>query len=266
VLRDLEARQAVKAARSTSQDKSALHIDSERPICVLTLSDTHIGSWATDYRLFEAMTEEIINTPEFFVILLGDLTNMAIKLRNVAEIHGDAIDAGDQFDMLESWLDDIGHKVICATWDNHAAEREETVLGSSMTARILSRRVIYHKGIGHMELGVGDQTYKLAVSHHFSGRSIYNPVHGAQRYIVMEAPDREIACCGDSHIPGVLNFMHGDTHRIAINTGSIQTNSPYAKRYFSLSTHPVFPCFALSPDEHRAVSYWSPGDYLASRR
>lgn len=266
VLSDLSQQQIKREARSFSQDQGQIAIETDRPICILTLSDTHIGSWATDYKLFEAMTQEIIDTPEFFVILLGDLLNMAIKLRSVAEIHDDALTPGDQFDVLESWLGDIGHKVLAATWDNHAVEREEKQAGSSTMARILSRRVIYHKGIGHLDIAVGEQVYKVAVSHHFQGTSIYNPVHGAQRYLIMQAPDREIAACGDSHVPGALNFMHNGAPRLAINTGSIQTNSVYAKRYFSLSTAPIFPCFTLDPREHRVVSYWSPGHYLAASR
>lgn len=266
VLSQITAQQNLRQERSWSQERGNVHIETDRPVCILTLSDTHIGSWATDYALFEQITRELIETPEFFVILLGDLINMAIKLRGVAEIHDDAIDAGGQYDLLESWLQDVGHKVICATWDNHAAEREEQVLGTSVMARILSRRVLYHKGIGHVDLTVGNQTYRLAVSHHFQGRSIYNPVHGAQRYLVLTDPEREIACCGDSHVPGMLTFTHGKETKLAINSGSIQTNSAYAKRFFSLTTHPVFPCFTLDPHEHRVVPYWSPSHYLASIR
>jgi hypothetical protein len=264
MLQGVSASQFIKRRASWSQDYATISVDTDRPICVLCLSDTHLGSWATDYDLFAKITQEILDIPELFVILLGDLVNMAIKLRNVAEIHDDGLTPGEQFDVLEGWLSEIQHKILAATWDNHAAEREEQVTGTSTYARMLSRRVVYHAGIGHVDITVGSETYKLAISHHFQGRSIYNPCHGAQRYLVMQAHDREIAACGDSHVPGMLAFTHGATTKLAINAGTIQTQSAYAKRYFSLTSLPIFPCFTLDPHAHCVTPYWNVESWLRS--
>lgn len=265
VLRSMTAQQEAKRARGWTQDRANPRIDTDRPICIVIISDTHIGSWATNYQLFETITQELLEIPDLFTILAGDLVNMAIKLRNVAEVHDDGLTPPEQLDVLEGWLAEIEHKVIAACWGNHE-ERGEVLAGSDAAARILSRKVVYHSGIGHIDLEVGAQTYKLAVSHHFQGRSIYSPVHGPQRYLVTQAPSREIAICGDSHVPGMMKFAMEDGPRLAINAGTIQTNSGYAKRYFSLTTHPVFPCLTLDPRDHLFTPYWSVREWLATKR
>jgi hypothetical protein len=60
-------------------------------------------------------------------------------------------------------------------------------------------------------------------------------------------------------------YTDGEKHRIAINSGTIQTNSGYGKRFFSLYTHSVYPCLELWPDQHLVVPYWSLKAWKASR-
>jgi hypothetical protein len=127
------------------------------------------------------------------------------------------------------------------------------------------RGVVYHAGIAHIDLQVGQETYRIAATHHYRGRSIYNPVHGPQRYLIMDSNDREIAMAGDSHAPGQLAFVHGERFKVAINSGTTHVNSGYGQRYFSLFTEPAFPLVELWPNEHRIVPFWSIRDWLGQR-
>ncbi len=257
--------QDLKRRASYSQDEATIAFDTDQPICVVTLSDAHIGAWSSDHGLFETITDEILGTPNLYVALLGDIEHMAIKLRGVLEVSDNALPPDLQHRYVESWLDEIAPRILLSTWDNHAVEREEVASGYSHYADMMKRRVVWHSGIGHPNIRVGQQEYRLAVAHHFQGRSIYNPVHGAQRYLTLQGHDREIAMCGDSHVPGLLQFVHGNTTKLAINSGSSQTNSGYAKRFFSLVTHPIFPCVEFYPDQHRFVGYWSVSDWVRGR-
>lgn len=255
--------QTLRREASYSQDRALIKIDTDEPIAIVMLSDTHIGSWATDHELFESITDEILETPNLYVGLLGDLAQMAIKLRGVAEVTDNMLPPELQLEYLDSWLAEIADRVLFATWDNHAVEREEAQSGISAFARLQNRRLVYHAGIGHPDIQVGDEVYRLAVSHRFPGRSIDNPVHAVMRYLRRDGHDREIGVQGDSHVPGIAKFTHGPTTKIAINSGSIQTNSGYAKRWFSLTTHPVFPCLVLHPDHHMATPLWSVAEWKA---
>lgn len=249
----------------SSQDEANIAFDVDHPICVICLSDLHVGSWATDHDLLESVTDEILSTPHLYIALLGDIQQMAIKMRSVMEVADNLLPPEYQNLYVESWLNDIAHRVLFSTWGNHDVSRGEDQSGYSRLADLMKRRTIYHGGIGHVNITVGGETYRIAASHRFRGYSIYNPLHGQMRYLKMVAFDREIAMAGDSHEPGFIVFTHGPQTKLAINTGSIQS-SGYGRRYFSLIHHPIFPCFEIYPDRHIFVPYWSIEAWLKSTR
>ncbi len=63
--------------------------------------------------------------------------------------------------------------------------------------------------------------------------------------------------CGHNHKPGVGQDWDGGKDRVYINSGSIQVNSGYAKRFFSLRTCPIYPCAVLFPDQKEVVPFKS---------
>ena len=257
--------QTIRKRASVSNSHARFVFDTDQPVCIIALSDTHIGSIATDHDALERITDEILSIPNLYVGLLGDLLDFAVKLRGVAEVQSDILNSEMQLGYLVSWLEEIAHRICFASWGNHDVEREEVLLGTSRLGRVLAeRQIVYYGGIGKAEFQVGQQTYRTAVSHAFKGHSIYNPVHGGQRYATLTDADVDIVMSGDSHVPGVLQWTHGDRHKIAINTGSLKTHDSYAKRYFSLHTHPVFPCLVLRPDEYMATPYWSVREWIAA--
>jgi hypothetical protein len=259
--------QALAASMHEGQDTALIELNAEEenPF-ILFLSDTHIGDWSTDYDLFERITDEILETPGLYVALLGDLANMAIRLRGVAEVTGGALFTPEQqVKILDSWLADIAHKVAFATWDNHGVEREEQASGISAIKHLQAKRFVYHGGIGHPDIRVGEQTYRFAVSHRFRGSSIDNPCHAPMRYLRREGHQRELAAMGDYHVPGIVKFNHGGVDKIAINSGSIQIHSPYARRHFSLFTQPTMPGIVLAADQHTLTPYYSVGEWRAAR-
>jgi hypothetical protein len=262
VIPHIQALQTIFQEASGAQDYSHWTIKTDRPIGVAVVGDLQLGSWATDYDLFMRVTEEIIETPDLYTILVGDLLQMAIKLRGVLEAMDNAIPPKVQMYLLDSWLKDIKHKVIASLWDNHSVMREENGTGYSAYAEIFKRHTIFHNHIGHLDVQVNDQVYKWAVSHFFRGKSLLNNVHAPMRYMRHEAPDRDIAVQGDFHLPGIAQYWEAGKERIAAVCGSIQTESGYAKRFFSLTTCPTYPCIALDHEEKRMTAYWSIKNWL----
>jgi len=255
----MEKVKEMKSSASYSQNFANIEIDTKEPILVVNLADLHIGASGTDYKMLVKLTDEILNTPNLYVALNGDLLETAINLRNVKEVTGQLIDPEAQMDFLATWLHEIKHKVLWAVWDNHTVMREEKVTGFSMYKKIIGKEkaIIYSDGICHIDLKVGDETYKIVSSHRFTGRSLLNPTHGQQRQMRFESPDREIAMSGDSHKVGFSWYYDGNIERVAMNSGTLHTNSGYAKRHFSLFTIAKFPCIELYPDEHLFVPYQS---------
>lgn len=258
----MQKMQGMKLVASETQQTADIYVDSDQPILVMPLGDTHIGAWSTDYSLFEQITDEILSIPNLFVILMGDMAHMAIKLRSVEEVSDNLLPPDLQLRYLQSWLEEVQHRVLFSVWANHEVEREEAQIGGSRFADLYKRTAVYFGGIGHADITVGSQVYRIAASHKFAGRSQVNPVYGPQRYLLTEGTDRDIAIAGDSHVPGIMKFTHGPDVKLAVNCGSIQTMSGYARRYFSLKTHPIFPVFSLHPEAKRFAAYWNLDEYL----
>jgi hypothetical protein len=251
-----------KSKGSLADDEATITITTDENVHFIVLGDSHIGAWSTDHEFFERITDEILSYPNLYVALMGDMAHMAIKLRNVVEVGDNLLPADLQLLYLSSWLMEIRERILFASWGNHEVERPESQAGLNPFGDIYRKAARhYFNGIGHLTINVNGIPYRIAASHHFRGRSIYSPVHGAQRYLTFEASDRDIAIAGDSHVPGYLKFPHGRDMKVALNCGSAQTMSGYAQRYFSLVTHPIFPVVTLDCKEkdfwaHMNIREW----------
>src|SRR6185437_6402743 len=157
----IQQMQGLKKRASWSQDYANIELgDGKNPVILTTFCDQHIGAYGANYRAFEELTDEIIETPNLYVALLGDYLEMAVKLRNVLEVTSQVLTPEMQEAFLESWLEEIKDKVCFSVWDNHSIQRGETQAGVSGVKNMLARRCVYHNGIGHSEIKVGDQVYK----------------------------------------------------------------------------------------------------------
>ena len=209
IMQDIRSREP-----SWSQDYATIPLgDGKSPVILMGFGDTHIGAYGANYKLFEEITDEILETPNLYIALMGDLQEMAIRLRGVLEVTEQVLTPDMQDAFLDSWLEDIAHKVAFATWDNHAIMRQESQAGISSTKKLLSRRFFYNNGIGHSDLKVGPQTYKAAASHKFRGGSMFNRMHAQGRYVRQEANDRELVLMADIHTYGFTYTEDGGSPR-----------------------------------------------------
>lgn len=250
-------RQAQHQAMSGATDFPEFFIESDRPVPVLFIADWHVGSWGTDYDAIDAATEEIERLG-LKVAVLGDMLQMSINMRSVLEVMDNLLTPREQMRWMQQWLERMAPHILWVTWDNHTIMREEKVTGYSWYAEMVKDKVVYSSGINHVDIMVGGadfETYKIASSHRFRGRSMYNALHGQQQYMRLEGVDRELCVAGDSHRPAVSTYYDGPVKRAALNVGTAQTNSGYARRFFSLYTHDDMPLIEFWPDVHAFQVY-----------
>lgn len=252
----IDAMQKLKKKSSWSQERAEIALgDGRSPIVLLGFGDQHIGAYGCNYQAFIEHTEQILATPNVYIALMGDYLEMAIRLRGVLEVTAQVLTPEMQEAFFESWLGDVQHKVAFATWDNHGVMRQENQAGVSSLKNLLARNVTYFNGIGHADLKVGEQVYKVAASHKFRGGSMYNRTHAQGRYIRHEAADRELVLMGDIHTWGYSQYAEGGIERTCITGGTLHENSGYAKRFFSLNDSPYYPCAVLHHDRHEIVPF-----------
>jgi hypothetical protein len=256
----LEKLQELHKRSSGSQDIANIFIAATEAVPILFISDWHIGSWGTSYQKLARITKKIQDLG-LRVAVLGDMLQMSIRLRGILEISDNALTPRDQLYFLRSWLDDMSQLIVWSTWDNHSVEREEDATGFSYYAELFKERTIYHSGIGHIDLTVGEQTYKIASSHRFKGNTSQNPVNGAIKYMRFHGIDRELAVAGDSHAPALFEYADGPLPRLALNCGSLQGDSGYGKRHFSPFSHDWMPVVLFCPDTHLMIPFKSLESY-----
>jgi len=261
-LKEIGRRQQFSKEASWSQDAATIHIITNKPIALVAIGDLHIGSLGTDVELLERFTDDLLSCDDVYIALLGDLAQHAINMsQGILAMMDAAVPVETQTEIVQSWFDEICPRVAFATWDNHSIARHERAIGESPLKSYFKKRVVYHNGIGHVDLRVGSErkfeTYRIACAHEFRGRSFLNPLHAQQRYGRFEGTDREIIMSAHSHRPAIMAYYDGMMRRVALNCGSFQTDAGYTKRHFSLFTHPDMPCVVLFSDTHNATPFMS---------
>ena len=239
------------------QDKATCRIDTDSShIAIIQFGDSHFGSWSTDYDYLQRITEYVKRTPNVYIGLLGDMLQMSIVLRSVAEVGDNMLPIPLQFAFLKSWLEELGDKVLFSTWDNHSQMREEKLAGYSNYARIMSEHTVHFNGIGDLTISVNGIDYKWVVSHFYRGRAQNNPLHAHYRFIREQCPWADVIAAGDSHQSGILMKEEGGTTKLAINSGSLQGGN-YARRFFALERQPYFPVVVLSGTNKMFNAFYS---------
>lgn len=261
-LTPISGMQALSSALSKTNHKPNITIDTDVPICIVPLADFHIGAYGTDYSLLEKITDELLSTPNLYTILLGDELDLTIKLRSVAEVFSGVLTPEQQVSFARSWMEEVAPKVIAAIAGNHD-ERTTQVSGISIHKDIFAKFVPWANGIMHIQLKVGDVTYNIAGNHTFRGYSMYNRTHGQKRFSREQYPDGDIYLAGHTHQPAYTWEMEHGKQKLYINTGTLKTNDSYAKTFFTLHSHPDFPCFVLYPREKRIIPLPSVAAWLS---
>lgn len=254
--------QKLRKDASRGQHYATVKIDNPNVIGIMAWGDQHIGAIGTDYRLLLELTDLLLNTPNLYCAIKGDVVEMAIKLRSVAEVCAQVLDPNLQLEFIESWIEEIAPKVLWATWGNHETDRNEALAGSCPVKNILARHVPYFPGIGHVTLEHGSQTYLIATSHKFKGVTQTDASAGCKRYLRLEWPEADIAMQGDCHRSSVSVYNEGGKTRVAVTGGTLNVGSGFAQRYFSLKTSTAFPVIALWPDKKQVVPFHTVGEFM----
>lgn len=258
----VEGIQKLRSDASWSQHSATVRVPGNDVIGIMCWGDQHIGAIGTDYKLFVELTDLILNTPNLFVAILGDVVEMAIKLRSVAEVCAQVLDPFMQQEFIESWINEIAPKVLWATWGNHESDRNEQASGTCPIKNILARKVPYFSGIGHVDVEVGSQAYKIATSHKFAGVTMADAGAGCKRYLRLEYPEGDAAVQGDCHRASLSVYNEGGNTRVALTGGTLNVKSGYAQRYFSLKTSTAFPVLALWPNKKQLVPFFNVQQFM----
>ena len=144
-------------------------------------SDLHIGGTETDYARIEQEVELIVNTPNSYVVLLGDLIdNFSFNPPTHETL--DVVPEQVRYarELIKYYAE---HNKLLAVWSgNHDywSMRQGVELYDYLLDGI---EVPYFFGVGYLTLNAVNEQYRVTGSHQFPGSSIYNKAHPQNRAI-----------------------------------------------------------------------------------
>jgi predicted phosphodiesterase len=87
---------------------------------ILPLSDLHVGDPRFNHKLFDSCREWLLEKPNRYTILNGDIMNVATK-DSVSDVYEDIKNPGEQLAWCKNELRPIADRILCITEGNHEA-------------------------------------------------------------------------------------------------------------------------------------------------
>lgn len=218
------------------------------------VSDQHIAPGTpVDFRAMREDAELIRATPNCFAILGGDGVDNHINHRSA--ILAARSQPEDQFKLFEYYLQILGDKSLMMVSGNH--ENWTTAFaGVDVLGRVAAQqRLCYAPDEAFMEIGVGTQTYRVAVRHQFRMNSSFNQTHAVKQWLRLGEREFDIGCIGHHHEHAVESFLYRGRICWGCRPGSYQITSAYSRQYGFNKSMPSTPTFLLRGDTREIVGF-----------
>lgn len=261
---------------SETLDYHRIVIQTDQPIAIMKAADLHLGGMDVAYRSLLGHYEFLLKQPRFYLQLFGDDINLMIMHKIVGARH-DILTPTEQVKLIEGMVDQLvsGGKLLSMGWGNHSDEFTERTAGFGIVKLLCDRKVPYFRGLGYLDLQVGDQLYPMAFAHKVRFNSFMNPTHGNKRMEQLHAefftPARPIAreyITAHTHYPAFsMEGMLPEDRIYFIKCGTFKTNCLYSQRYFGQGRIGV-PTVVYHPDRFEHICFptpWEAYRYLTGR-
>lgn len=257
-------------------DYHKIVIPTDIPVAVMKAADFHFGGLDVAYEALMAHAEFLLKVPNFYMQLFGDDLNLMIMHR-VAGARHDGWTPEEQVAWLEAFVDECldKDKLLSMAWGNHSDEFTERNAGFGLVRMLMKHKVPYFRGLGYIDLQVGDQTYPIGFTHKTRFHSFMNPTHGNKRMEQMHAeffgasrPLCREYITAHTHYPGFSQEGCLPEDRIMfIKCGTFKTNCLFSQRYFGQGRIGV-PTVVYHPDRFEHVLFptpWEAYRYMTGR-
>jgi hypothetical protein len=149
----------------TLPDTSALHF----------IGDMHLASLTTNNKRIATELEAIKNTPNHYVVFLGDLVNGVWW--GGSDTSEQILTLSEQYRLLRTIFKEMKGKILFAVSGEHDSKWASKTGADPYTLMTEESGSPYVRGVAEVKIDIGEQTYKLVVQHKARGNSIYNKNH-----------------------------------------------------------------------------------------
>ena len=197
------------------------------------IGDLHVGSGEVDYKRIEQEIELIVNTPNSYVCLMGDVIDGFFF--NPAQME-EMEQVPEQVAYMQALVEYLAeHKKLLIGWGGDHDQTWQAQRGMNPYTELADRAGAYYMhGVGYMTAKVGNQEYHLTGTHRTQGHSIYNNAHGAMR-LGRDAEGSDIVVIGHNHRKGIVQQSvkeYGGENRVVtyIALGAYKSTDDYSKK------------------------------------
>ena len=153
------------------------HFPDRNDITIYPISDVHLGAAEHMTREWELFCQRVVNEPNSYIILGGDLINNGTRT-SVTNIFEETMRPREQKKVMVKMLEPLRDKILCAVSGNH--ERRNRDVDNDITYDILCKldlEHLYRENIAFVKIQMGRQrgdglknpTYVLVVTHGSGG-------------------------------------------------------------------------------------------------
>jgi len=215
------------------EKRQSVSFSGERPVCLMFMADTHVGSAGVDYdRLFEE-AEIISSTPDTYVVFVGDLVDQFV-LQSMSGIRFHTrMSIPEEWAIARGLLDLIAHKIVVSVAGNHD-NWTNMLVGIDYFKDIVSGMspdALYAIHSCMFKLSVGSASWVLKARHKWRGSSMYNATYGIENASRMDR-DFDIGIGAHTHVSGLVRqFNNGGKTGHAVLCGSLKQEDEFADKH-----------------------------------
>lgn len=208
-----------------------VNISLNRDVLLVGMSDIHIGSKFVDYDLLMEDIKFIRDTPGVYVLIVGDLLDSGPEGTSPPDLkHDQILSYKESREYMKLIFDEIGHKVIAMTSGCHGAwsyKMNGFFFEEELNDKTLTKAFIQHGGV--LNLKLGEENYRIFMSHKIRGHSKLNPTRGIFRTHEMGL-DFDIGIGAHRHVPNISVLTRRSEPIYAILLGAYKSLDYYANK------------------------------------
>jgi len=259
ILEVIKSLQDLREKLTIEQEEVSGHIETDCPIGIVCMGDLHIGHMHTDYEKLYKHIKLVLDTPNSYVLLVGDLienNNLAATVQHQDLHTEDLIPTSMQKRLTEMLLHPLVLKrkiaAIVLGCHDERSKRSDDFDFCDYCAEVAN--VPYLGYGGKINLRVGQTDYSLVVRHKFPMQSRYNATH-ANKQMLRFYLDGDISITAHMHEAAVEECYIRGEPKLNIRVAAYKTSDSFGRAKGFNPVKPTSPVVILWPDRKRFIGF-----------
>lgn len=232
-------------------------------ILIICMSDLHAGSRYTDYAMLKEHTKMLEEIDGLYAFILGDLIDVAgVKSTPHKDLlHDQILTYKKDKNFIREMFKKIGPKVLALTTGCHGSWSygDTGEYFEEELVKMTDTKVFLEHG-GLLTITLGDQTYKIFVTHKIRGNSKLNPTRGIMR-LHEQGMDFDVGVAAHHHVPCIQQLPRREKIISAIKCGSYKCLDTFGNKAGYVQQKMTIPGIYLSADSDMVIPFmdWRQG-------